>query len=248
MSQALVATSSILVRAEALNVRRGTRHLLRDVSLVLRERELVTLVGPNGAGKSTLLKLLIGLIPAHGGACERRPGLRVGYVPQRFAVDDNLPLTVRRFLTLQLAGAGARFDETVAETAIEPLLDEPMQSLSGGESRRVLLARALLRGADLLALDEPAAGLDVQAQSEMYRLIERARDRYGCGVLVISHDLHLVMAASDEVLCLNQGRISCRGAPATVLEHPEYQAVFGHLIGPGTGIYAHGHDHRECRH
>lgn len=215
--------------------------MLRNVDLTLERERILTLVGPNGSGKTTLLRTLIGL-EGHEGALWRRPGLRVGYVPQSFAVDRSLPLPVQRFL--QLAASGWRdrgWRQAVADTGTAHLLRQPLQGLSGGELRRVLLARALARRPQLLALDEPAAGLDHSSQTELYRLIQELRDRYGFGVLIISHDLHLVMAASDDVICLGHGRICCRGAPTSVQENPEYQALFGRELGPATAVFPHAH-------
>jgi zinc transport system ATP-binding protein len=239
-----------LLRARGLRVVRGQRPLLQGIDLELRPRELLTLVGPNGAGKSTLLKALIGLMPVSGGDLWLRPGLQISYVPQDFRIDHTLPMPVMRFLTLQLRRFATDIGAVAAETGIEHLLGRPMQGLSGGERRRVLLARALLREPDLLALDEPAAGLDVQAQAEIYELIQSVCGRRDCAVVVVSHDLHLVMAASDSVLCLNEGHLCCRGAPASVVEHPEYQALFGHQLGAATGIFTHRAPHvhgPECR-
>lgn len=237
----------ILLSARGLRMMRSGRALLNGIDLDLARGQLVTLVGPNGSGKSSLTKVLAGVLRPDAGSIRRQAGLRSGYVPQHFHVDDNLPLTVGRFLNLQLMPTAGRMDKVVAAAGIARLLNRPLQALSGGESRRVLLARALLRDPDLLFLDEPAAGLDVQGQVEIYDLIQSVRGQWGCGVLVVSHDLHLVMAASDQVICLNEGRISCRGGPASVREHPEYRALFGHQVAPGIGIYSHsGHGHQDA--
>lgn len=244
-STALQQTGPLLV-AKDLHASRGGRQLLRGVDLEIRRGELLTLVGPNGSGKTTLVKILCGVSRAEAGEIRRQPNIRSGYVPQQFQVDDNLPLTVRRFLKLQLGPVAGDLPAVIDATGIERLLQRPMQGLSGGESRRVLLARSLLRNPDLLFLDEPAAGLDISSQVEIYELIQTIRSRWNCGVLVVSHDLHLVMAASDQVICLNDGRISCRGSPASVREHPEYRALFGHQVAPGIGVYTHG-DHSHHR-
>lgn len=238
-----------LLSARGLQSSKGGRRLLDGVDLDLGRGELLTLVGPNGSGKTTLIKILCGVSRADAGIIRRQPGLRSGYVPQQFQVDDNLPLTVARFLKLQLKPASGQLAAVIAATGIEQLLRRPLQALSGGESRRVLLARALLRDPDLLFLDEPAAGLDINSQVEIYDLIQTIRTRWNCGILVVSHDLHLVMAASDQVICLNEGRISCRGSPASVREHPEYRALFGHQVAPGIGVYTHGdHGHGGQHH
>jgi len=228
-----------LIQAQGVAVAFGDRRVLDGVSLDIQPGRIATLVGNNGAGKSTLLRVLLGLTRPAAGTVRRAPGLRIGYVPQQFAVDANLPITVRRFMALAGRVGARRWQEVVDDTGVASLLDQPLQALSGGETRRVLLARALLRRPGLLALDEPAAGLDGRSQGALYRLIGDLRDRYGCAVVVISHDLNLVMAASDEVLCLDQGRIACRGAPASVVEHPEYQRLFGPHLGPETAVFPH---------
>ncbi|MBK1735640.1 zinc ABC transporter ATP-binding protein [Halorhodospira abdelmalekii] len=240
---AALRSEPVLIRATGVGVEYGGRALLNGVDLDVVAGRITTFVGNNGAGKSTLLRLLIGLSEPSAGRIERCVSggrLRIGYVPQHFAVDTNLPISVRRFIAL--AGkVRQQWAEAIAATGVESLLSQPLQSLSGGELRRVLLARALLRRPQLLALDEPAAGLDVRSQGALYRLIGELRDRYGCAVVVVSHDLNLVMAASDEVLCLEQGRVACRGAPHSVVEHPEYQKLFGAHLGPETAVFSHAH-------
>ena len=234
-----------LIRVHGAAVAHGSRWVLADVSLDVVAGRITTLVGNNGAGKTTLLRVIVGLTQPSSGRVERRGRPGVGYVPQHFGVDLNLPITVRRFLRLAGRAERERWQEALADTAVGPLLEQPLQALSGGEMRRVLLARALLQRPAVLALDEPAAGLDTQSQGALYRLIGTLRDRYGCAVVVISHDLNLVMAASDEVLCLESGRIACRGAPASVVEHPEYRKLFGSHLAPETGIFPHEHAHPE---
>ncbi|MFP4146547.1 MAG: ATP-binding cassette domain-containing protein [Halorhodospira sp.] len=234
-----------LVRVEGVAVAYGARRVLDGVSLDVQPAQILTLVGSNGAGKTTLLRVLIGLTHPVTGQVQRAPGLRIGYVPQQFTVDAHLPMTVRRFMALSGRAAPRRWQEVVADTGVAPLLEQPLQALSGGEMRRALLARALLQRPALLALDEPAAGLDERNQGALYRLIGELRERYGCAVVIISHDLNLVMAATDEVLCLRQGRIACRGAPASVMEHPEYQRLFGAHLGPDTAVFPHAHGEGE---
>jgi zinc transport system ATP-binding protein len=210
------------------------------VSLTVSAGEIVTIIGPNGAGKTTLLRAALGLQRADAGRIERRAGLRVGYLPQRLAIDETLPLTVRRFLALV---PKARRDAAAAlvETGATHTLDLPVQTLSGGEVQRVLLARALLREPQLLVLDEPAQGVDIAGQAELFALIRRLRDQHGCGVLLVSHDLHLVMAATDRVVCLNH-HVCCSGRPEAVSRDPAYRALFGAAI-EGFALYAHAHDH-----
>ena len=220
----------------------GRRVALSDVSLALAPGEILTIIGPNGAGKTTLLRVLLGLQRADHGRVQRRSGLRIGYVPQRFAIDETLPLSVRRFLSL-VPGAKREITEALAEVGASHTLGLPLQTLSGGELQRVLLACALLREPELLVLDEPAQGVDITGQAELFALIRRIRDATGCGVLLVSHDLHLVMAATDRVICLNH-HVCCSGHPEAVSRDPAYRALFGAAVD-GFALYAHHHDHRH---
>jgi zinc transport system ATP-binding protein len=234
------ARATPLVEARGITLRIGRSELLSAVDLAVHPHEVVSLIGPNGAGKTTLIRVLLGLLAPSAGRVWRQPGLVVGYVPQRMRFDPVLPLTVRRFLTIGrrrseiasvLAAAGARHLERAS-----------MHELSGGELQRALLARALVRDPGLLILDEPAQGVDFNGQLELYQLIERIRDERGCGVLLVSHDLHVVMGATDRVVCLNR-HICCSGEPETVSRHPEYLGLFGPRAAASLAIYAHDHDH-----
>jgi zinc transport system ATP-binding protein len=220
----------------------GRLRALDGVSLAIQAGEIATVIGPNGSGKTTLLRVVLGLQPPSRGRVWRAPQRRIGYVPQRLAIDETLPLTTRRFLGLarhvRRPAAAALAEVGAAHTA-----DLPVQRLSGGELQRVLLARALLGDPDLLVLDEPAQGVDVAGQAEIFALIRRVRDRLGCAVLLVSHDLHLVMAATDRVICLNH-HICCSGTPEAVSRDPEYRALFGAAI-EGFALYTHHHDHRH---
>jgi zinc transport system ATP-binding protein len=165
-------------------------------------------------------------------------------MPQKLAIDPGLPITVRRLLSLARGSRRGDIAATLAEVGAAHLIDSPVQSLSGGETQRVLLARALLRHPDLMVLDEPVRGVDVGGQVELYRLIADLRHRHGCAVLLVSHDLHLVMAATDRVVCLNH-HVCCEGHPETVTAHPEYRALLGPLVGAGLAVYTHRHDHEH---
>ena len=220
-------------------------HVTLDrVDLSVCRGEIVTLIGPNGSGKSTLIKVALSLLNPGSGTVFRKPGLRIGYLPQHLMVDPTLPLTVGRFLSLSPALVNTGPQEALAEVGVEYVIDNPFQSLSGGEARRVLLARALIGEPDLLVLDEPSAGVDVMGQGELYDLIRKIRDERGCSVLLVSHDLHLVMAATDRVLCLNH-HICCAGQPAAVAQHPEYLALFGTELRHSLALYTHDHDHHH---
>lgn len=235
-----------LIRAEKISLHLGGRAVLDRVDVQVRPGEIVTLVGPNGSGKTTLLRVLLGLRASDSGTVTRRTGLRIGYMPQRLHVDDTLPITVLRFL--QLADKSAMDDVHVASrrTGVENILQHPLQAVSGGEFQRVLLARALLRKPDLMVLDEPAQGVDINGQQALYQLIADIRNELGCGVLMVSHDLHLVMAATDHVLCLNT-HICCTGHPEAVSRHPEYLKLFGGALD-GLAVYTHHHDHSHDLH
>ena len=232
---------TVLVEANAITVRIGRSELLSAVDLTEQAREVVSLIGPNGAGKTTLIRVLLGLLKPAAGRVWRQPDLVIGYVPQRIRMDPILPLTVRRFLTI---GTGRRREiaPVLAAVGARHLEGALVHELSGGELQRVVLARALVRDPGLLILDEPAQGVDFSGQLELYELIERIRTERGCGVLLVSHDLHVVMGATDRVVCLNR-HVCCSGEPETVSQHPEYRSLFGPRAAAGLAIYTHKHDH-----
>ena len=235
----MMNSDKIIAALNHVSLAHGRRQILQDVSLSLEAGKVLTIIGPNGAGKSTLLKVLLGLQDADSGEVTLRKGLRIGYVPQSISIENHLPLSVRRFVAL---GGKGSVSEVLAILKIEHLDSAAIQSISGGEFQRVLLARALLRRPDLLVLDEPAQGVDVMGQGELYDKISELRNRYGFGVIMVSHDLHLVMAKTDQVICLNQ-HICCHGVPDDVSRHPEYQRLFGDMSDTGLAVYRHHHDH-----
>lgn len=239
--------SEALIALDRVTVRYGAEPAVSGVDLTIARGEIVTLIGPNGSGKTSIVRTALGLISPDEGSMTTAPGLTIGYVPQSWHVEDTLPITVRRFLTLRSAKTGADLVRALEEVGASHVIESPLQSLSGGESRRVLLARALLRDPDLLVLDEPMAAVDVAGRAELYRLIRLIRDRRGCGVLLVSHDLHLVMAETDRVLCLNR-HVCCSGTPESVLVHPEYLALFGPQLGRELAVYTHHHDHDHDLH
>ena len=232
----------VLIEARGLGLIRNGRMILDDVSLSIRRGQVVVVIGPNGAGKTSLLRVLLGLWEPSRGQLHRERRMRVGYMPQRIQVDPILPLSVRRFLTLRHRASLSRLREGLRRVGVSRLLDAPIQTLSGGEMQRVLLARALLGEPDLLVLDEPAQGVDLAGQGEVFNLIDRLRRDTGCGVLMVSHELHLVMAAADVVVCINQ-HVCCTGRPEEVSRHPEYQRLFPDAGLHGIGIYTHHHNH-----
>jgi len=232
----------LLVDARGLSVRRSGRWLVRDVDLQIARGEIVTLIGPNGGGKSTTAKAILGLIEVDRGKLWRAPGVRIGYVPQQLTIDWTFPLSVRRLMSLTARQSEAAIRRLLAEVGIPHLIDAPVQSLSGGEFQRALLARAIIREPDLLVLDEPVRGIDFNGELAMYDLIAAVRKRLNCGVLLISHDLHVVMAESDTVMCLNT-HVCCSGSPEHVAAHSAYRELLGPRAARTLAIYRHHHDH-----
>jgi zinc transport system ATP-binding protein len=231
-----------LIAARGMSVRYGAEVALARVDLAIEPGEIVTIVGPNGSGKSTLLRALIGSVPVAEGKVTRQPGLRIGYVPQRLALDDRMPMTVGRFLSLPERRRPAETEAALARVGVAGGAGRQMADLSGGQFQRVLLARALLARPDILILDEPTQGLDQPGAAAFYRLIEEVRAETGAAVLMVSHDLHVVMSASDRVICLN-GHVCCEGTPMVVSAAPEYRALFGVGTGGALALYRHDHDH-----
>jgi zinc transport system ATP-binding protein len=233
-----------LIAGRALRVVYGARLVLDSIDISVAPGEIVTVIGPNGAGKTTLIRVLLALLKPSAGTVERRVGLRVGYLPQRMQFDPVLPLTVSRLMTLTQRSNANAVGTALAETGVMHLADAQVATLSGGELQRVLLARALLRDPDLLVLDEPVQGVDFAGEAALYELISGIRMRRGCGVLMISHDLHVVMAATDRIVCLNR-HVCCVGTPDAVSRHPEYVRLFGPRTASALAIYTHHHDHRH---
>ncbi len=231
-----------IVTVAGAGVRRGGRWLVEGIDLSIRRGEIVTLIGPNGSGKSTTAKLVTGVVRADAGTVTRARDLTIGYVPQKLNIDWSLPLTVRRLMTLTSPHPAPAVMASLAAVGVAHLADAEVQHLSGGEFQRALLARAMIRRPDLLVLDEPVQGVDFSGEVALYQLIKQIRDETNCGVLLISHDLHVVMAETDTVICLN-GHICCTGSPAAVARSPEYLELFGTRAAATLAIYQHHHDH-----
>ncbi len=237
---------TLLIEAQHLSVFYNGQAAISDVSFSIDKGEIVTLIGPNGAGKTTLVRAILGLTNITSGQLTQKPSLSIGYMPQKLQIDSTLPVTVRRFLALA-SRRHKDVDEALALVGIAHLAKHPIQGISGGELQRVLLARAILRKPELLVLDEPAQGVDITGQTELYALIRQIRDQLHCGVLMISHDLHLVMAATDKVICLNQ-HVCCSGHPETVSNDPAYQELFGRSGAAQIAVYHHHHNHEHTIH
>lgn len=237
---------SILLSAKDLTFISKGKTILDGISLEVHEAEIMTLIGPNGAGKTTLIRILLGLSDESSGEIYRRPDLKIGYVPQRVNISNVLPLRVIDFLKLGGVYNRNEIIDVVDEVDAMHILQSAIQQISGGEFQRVLLARALLKKPELLVLDEPAQGVDIIGQQSLYQIISTIRKSRSCGVLMVSHDLHLVMAATDQVLCLNT-HVCCTGHPDHISEHPEYLKLFGSAL-EGLAVYSHQHDHEHDIH
>lgn len=237
----------VLLALNGVSFQDGGRRILDNVGLFLHAAEIMTLIGPNGAGKTTLLRLALGFLKPSSGTVHMKKGLTVGYMPQRLHIDPTFPLTVKGFLSLVPGKPKEKIEPILEELEIAHLYQFPMQTLSGGETQRVLLAHALIRKPELLILDEPVQGVDVHGQMALYQLISRVRDRTGCAILMVSHDLHFVMAATDQVVCLNC-HVCCRGTPEIVARDPSYAKLFGPAAANQVALYIHDplHQHDQC--
>ncbi|MBL4739764.1 MAG: ATP-binding cassette domain-containing protein [Sneathiella sp.] len=236
-----------LISAKHVSVYRDSQPILKDVSLDIGENDFTTIIGPNGAGKSMLLKCLMGFYAPDKGHVTPRVGLKIGYVPQRLTADPTIPITTRRFISQRKKVTKKEVLSVVEETGIEGSLEKPLSVLSGGELQRVLLARALLDSPELLVLDEPAQNLDITGQLGFYKLLDRVYHERNLSVLMVSHDLHLVMSSTKNVLCLFK-EVCCMGEPRVVARDPEFVSLFGDDMAQLMASYQHhdhnhGHDH-----
>lgn len=238
----MTSDQELLIRLERAGIYRAGRWLVRDIDLSLHRGEIITLIGPNGAGKSTTAKLALRVLKPDEGKVFHKDGLQIGYVPQSIMIDPNLPLSVKRLMTLTGKLGDEEIKQALDVVGIPHLLKAEVSHLSGGEFQRALMARALAKKPDVLVLDEPVQGVDFSGEAALYELIARLRDEIGCGILLISHDLHLVMAATDRVICLN-GHVCCSGSPRDVAGNPEYMKLFGSRAAGALAIYQHRHDH-----
>lgn len=233
-----------LVSLKKVYVELNNHRILKNISLTIGQNQIITVLGPNGAGKSTLVKVILGLQAITTGTIERAKDLTIGYVPQSINLNATLPITVRRFMMLNRS---INIDDIVTMLKLvnaNHLIDQSMHKLSGGEMQRVLLAQALAKKPQLLVLDEPTQGVDVNGQVALYDLITNARNELGCSILMVSHDLHLVMAKTDEVICLNK-HICCSGTPELVSNSPEFMSLFGRTAAQQIAVYKHHHNHQH---
>ncbi|TCK01846.1 zinc transport system ATP-binding protein [Volucribacter psittacicida] len=236
-----------LVELKNIHVVFQQKTALQNINLCIYPNSITTIVGPNGGGKSTLLKVLLKLIKPTSGEVIHHKKLRIGYVPQKIHIDPTLPMTVMRFLTLNKKRTKKEIQESLTQLSISHLANSSMQRLSGGEMQRVLLARAILNKPNLLVLDEPTQGVDISGQIELYQLIHQTQKHLDCAILMVSHDLHLVMADTNEVLCINQ-HICCAGTPETISNDPKFIHIFGDQFSKNIAVYTHHHNHKHDLH
>ncbi|WP_372980718.1 zinc ABC transporter ATP-binding protein ZnuC [Marinobacter sediminum] len=238
--------TELLATLNQVTVEFDDRLVVDRVNLTVHRGDIITIIGPNGAGKTTLIRAILGLQKASSGEVTLSRKLVIGYVPQHLALESTLPLSVKRFMMLT-GRALPECQAALQKTGVGHLLEASVHHLSGGEKQRLLLARALVREPDLLVLDEPAQGVDINGQAALYELIRQLRDELNCGIIMISHDLHLVMAATDKVICLNQ-HICCSGHPADISHDPAFIETFGPRVAESLAVYHHHHNHRHDLH
>ena len=232
---------NILVKLNQVGFRIKDKWLVKGVSLQIEKGQIVTLIGPNGSGKSTTAKIALGIYKKIDGEVEKYTN-KVGYVPQKISIDWTLPLRVRDFMVLTENLKDEDINEALSLTGVIQLKNKNLGDLSGGEFQRVLIARAISKKPDLLVLDEPVQGVDFTGEIALYKLIKKITDELNCGILLISHDLHTVMSATDHVVCLN-GHVCCSGSPMDVAKNNEYKALFGEQASQILSRYEHRHDH-----
>lgn len=234
-----------LITASNITVNRGETKILDNVSLTIGESEFITILGPNGGGKSMLLKCLMGFYIPDNGNIKRKRHLRIGYVPQQFTSEQTMPISVGQFLRLRKKVSAEELETITAETNIEALVNKPLNTLSGGELQRILVARALIGAPDLLILDEPAQNLDISGQLAFYKLLSEIYEKRSFSILMVSHDLHMVMATTKKVICLFH-HICCSGEPQVVTKDPEFITLFGNDMAEMMAVYQHGHNHSHA--
>ena len=233
--------NSTLVKLNNAGFKQNDKWLVEGVSLTVKKGKIVTLIGPNGSGKSTTAKIALGIYKNIEGSVEKYTN-KVGYVPQKISIDWTLPLRVYDFMLLTENIKDEVIDEALTLTGVIHLKNKNLGNLSGGEFQRVLIARAISKKPELLVLDEPVQGVDYTGEIALYELIKRISDTLNCGILLISHDLHTVMTATDHVVCLN-GHVCCSGSPMDVAKNNEYKTLFGEQASQILSVYEHKHDH-----
>ena len=235
------SNNNLLVKLKNAGYQQNDKWLVKGVTLSVEKGKIVTLIGPNGSGKSTTAKIALGIYKKIDGEVEKYTN-KIGYVPQKISIDWTLPLRVHDFMLLTEDLDDESINEALSLTGVVHLKDKNLGNLSGGEFQRVLLARAISKKPEFLVLDEPVQGVDFTGEIALYELIKKISDELNCGILLISHDLHTVMTATDHVVCLN-GHVCCSGTPIDVAKNNEYKALFGEQASQILTRYEHKHDH-----
>ena len=230
-----------LVKLENAGVYKSSKWLVKGISFEVNNGQIVTLIGPNGSGKTTTAKMILNILNADEGLVTSNTN-KMAYVPQKINIDWTMPLRVIDFMKITSSINNAQITEALALTGVEKLLYDEIHNLSGGEFQRVLIARAVAKKPELLVLDEPVQGVDFNGEIALYNLIKKISDKLNCGILLISHDMHFVMSATDHVICLN-GHICCSGTPSSVVKNPAYIKLFGEHNAETLSYYQHHHDH-----
>ena len=233
--------NNLLVKVSDAGLYKDGKWLVKGVNLNITKGKIVTLIGPNGSGKTTTAKIALGLYKNIEGNVERLTN-KISYVPQKVSIDWTLPVRVIDFMVLTQDLQDQEINDALNLTGVEHLKNNNLRELSGGEFQRVLLARAIAKKPDLLVLDEPVQGVDFTGEVELYALIKKISETLQCGILLISHDLHVVMSATDYVVCLN-GHVCCSGTPVAVAQNKEYKELFGEKSSQLLSLYEHEHDH-----
>ena len=233
---------SFLIQAKDLCVKRHNKNILENVFVNVKKNDFITIIGPNGAGKSVLLECLMGSFVPDSGEIIKKNNLSVGYIPQNFNPESSMPISVKRFLTLKKKFTPQELINIASETNISEILEKNLSDLSGGELQKVLLARSLLDEPELLILDEPAQNLDIKNQLNFYNLLNSIYKNRELSILMVSHDLHMVMSSTKQVICLYH-HICCSGEPQTVAKDPEFISLFGNDMAKMMSVYQHTHNH-----
>ena len=241
----MLENKKILLKVENVGISVNGKSLVRGVSLEVKKGEIVTLIGPNGSGKSTTAKIALGIYKKIDGKVKTYTD-KIGYVPQKISIDWTLPIRVMDFMTLTEELTQDQINSALNLTGVEHLKDKSLSNLSGGEFQRVLIARAISKRPELLVLDEPVQGVDFKGEIALYELIKKISEKMKCGILLISHDLHVVMSATDFVICLN-GHVCCSGSPQKVIKDNKYKALFGDRASNILSLYEHKHDHTHSQ-
>lgn len=230
---------------KSISLSLNNQQILKNINLELKKGEITTLIGPNGGGKTSIARILIGILKASSGEVFISKNAKIGYMPQKLEIEKTIPLRVIDFLNLSAtAEAMARLEAMAKKLLIENILEKSIHKISGGELQKALLVKTLINNPDILVLDEPTQYMDIAAQAEFYQVIEEIREQKNCAILIISHDLHIVMQKTNQVVCINR-HICCEGSPESINNHPEYLSLFGKDRIDNITIYSHHHDHKH---